>query len=120
VKRERSNTPLQALTLLNDAVFVEAAQALGKRVLSEKKDVPDAERIAFAVKVCLGRSPLAAETERLAKLLDQFRALAAKDEAVAAKLLGSHKPAGVPAPEAAAWVALARTLMNLDEFVTRE
>ena len=120
VRRERSNTPLQALTLLNDQVFVEAAQALGARVLAETPDAPDAARLAFAVKLCLGRAPTGAEADRLAKLLSRFRTLAAQDGAGAAKLLGAHKPAGVPAPEAAAWVALARTLMNLDEFVTRE
>jgi mono/diheme cytochrome c family protein len=120
VKRERSNTPLQALTLLNDAVFVEAAQALAKRVLTEQKDATDAERITRAFRLCLGRAPIEAESERLAKLLGQFRKLTASDPDGAAKLLGSHKPAGVAAPEAAAWVALARTLLNLDEFVTRE
>jgi hypothetical protein len=120
VRRDRSNTPLQALTLLNDAVFVEAAQALGKRVLTESKDATDAERITRTFRLCFGRAPLPAEAERLAKLLDRFRALTAEDPVGAAKLLGAHKPDGVPAPEAAAWVALARTLMNLDEFVTRE
>ncbi len=120
VRRERSNTPLQALTLLNDAVFVEAAQALGKRVLVESKDATDAERITRTFRLCLGRAPLPAESERLAKLFGHFRTLTAADPDGAAKLLGAHKPAGVPAPEAAAWVALARTLMNLDEFVTRE
>ncbi len=120
VRRERSNTPLQALTLLNDAVFVESAQALAKRVLAEKKDATDAERVTRAFRLCLGRAPVHAEADRLAKLLAQFRTLAADDPDGAAKLLGAHKPADVPAPEAAAWVALARTLMNLDEFVTRE
>ena len=120
VRRERSNTPLQALTLLNDAVFVEAAQALGKRVLTEQKDATDADRITRTFRLCFGRLPLEAESERLAKLLTQFRKLTASDPDGAAKLLGSHKPAVVSAPEAAAWVALARTLMNLDEFVTRE
>jgi hypothetical protein len=120
VRRERSNTPLQALTLLNDAVFVESAQALAKRVLAEKKDATDAERVTRAFRLCLGRAPVRAEADRLAKLLGAFRKLAADDPDGAAKLLGPHKPAGVPAPEAAAWVALARTLLNLDEFVTRE
>jgi hypothetical protein len=120
VRRERSNTPLQALTLLNDAVFVEAAQALGQRVLTERKDATDAERLTRAFRLCFGRKPLAEESERLTKLLAQFRKLAANDPAGAAKLLGAHEPVGVPATEAAAWVALARTLMNLDEFVTRE
>jgi hypothetical protein len=120
VRRERSNTPLQALTLLNDTVFVEAAQALGKCVLTEQKDASDSERITRTFRLCFGRAPLPEESERLAKLLAQFRKLAAADPVGAAKLLGAHKPAGVPITEAAAWVVLARTLMNLDEFVTRE
>jgi mono/diheme cytochrome c family protein len=120
VRRERSNTPLQALTLLNDVVFVESAQALAKRILTEQKDATDAERITHAFRLCLGRAPADAESERLVKLLTQFRKLTAADPDGAAKLLGAHKPAGVPATEAAAWVALARTLLNLDEFVTRE
>jgi hypothetical protein len=116
VRRERSNTPLQALTLLNDAVFVEAAQALARRVLSEKAG--DAERLSHAMRLCVGRTPTPAEGERLAKLLATFRELSASADA--AKLVGDHKPAGVELREAAAWVALARTLLNLDEFVTRE
>jgi hypothetical protein len=120
VRRERSNTPLQALTLLNDTVFVEASQALGKRVLTDAKDGTEADRITRAFRLCFGRAPLPSETERLAKLLDRFRELAKADPAGAAKLVGAYKTDGVPAAEAAAWVALARTLMNLDEFVTRE
>jgi hypothetical protein len=116
VRRERSNTPLQALALLNDAVFVEASQALAKRVLTEKAG--DSERLSHAMRFCVGRTPTAAERERLAKLLATFRELSASADA--AKLVGDHKPAGVELREAAAWVALARTLLNLDEFVTRE
>jgi hypothetical protein len=61
-----------------------------------------------------------AETERLVKLLAQFRKLAEVDPKSAAALCGAYAPPGVPAPEAAAWVALCRALLNLDEFVTRE
>jgi hypothetical protein len=118
VRRERSNTPLQALTLLNDAVFVETAQALAKRVLTEKNE--ESERLSHALRLCVGRVPSAAERERLAKLLGEFRELCARSPAEAAKLVGTHKPNGVELAETAAWVALARTLLNLDEFVTRE
>jgi hypothetical protein len=120
VRRERSNTPLQALALLNDTVFVEAAQALGKRVLTEGNGDAEEQRISRAFRLCLGRAPLPAEAARLTKLLEKFRRLTATDEAGATKLLGAHKPAGIPVAEAAAWVALSRTLLNLDEFVTRE
>jgi hypothetical protein len=120
VRRERSNTPLQALTLLNDAVFVECAQALARRVLTEKAEEPGCEQVEYTFRLCVGRAPTDAEARRLLTLLGEFKALAAKDPAGAAKLVGPHKPKGVPAAEAAAWVALARALLNLDEFVTRE
>ncbi|MDW8197227.1 MAG: DUF1549 domain-containing protein [Gemmataceae bacterium] len=120
VRRERSNTPLQALTLLNDAVFVEAAQALGRRILAEHPDATDQQRLRALFRLSLSRNPQPAETERLMKLLDTFRQLAKADAAGAEKLLAAHKPNHVPATEAAAWVAVARTLLNLDEFVTRD
>jgi len=118
VRRERSNTPLQALTLLNDTVFVECAQAFGKRIVEEKTDTK--ERLKHAFQLCVAREPSAMELERLGKLhADLLDACKAKPEA-AEKLLGKMKPKGVDVAEAAAWVALGRTLLNLDEFVTRE
>jgi hypothetical protein len=120
VRRDRSNTPLQALTLLNDAVFVEAAQALGKRAVTETIGKADAVRLRHAFRLCFARTPTAREEERLTRLLGEFRRQAAADPAAAAKLLGKHRPSWTPTTEAAAWVALARTLLNLDEFVTRE
>ncbi len=119
VRRERSNTPLQALTLLNDTVFVECAQAFGKRIVDEKSG--DAkERLRHAFRLCVAREPSSVELERLQALYnDLLSACRAKPEA-AAKLVGKMKPGGADVPEAAAWVALARTLLNLDEFVTRE
>jgi hypothetical protein len=118
VRREKSNTPLQALTLLNDTVFVECAQALGKRIIEEKKGDPR-ERIACAFRLCVSREPSATELNRLLKLHDDLVELCKAKPEEAAKLLGKAKPSGDVA-EAAAWVALARALLNLDEFVTRE
>lgn len=118
VKRERSNTPLQALTLLNDPVFVECAQALGRRVVHEQSGGAD-DRIRHAFRLCMAREPSSIEAARLQELFEQLRQLAADNEQSAIKLVGA-KPAGVDPPEAAAWVALARALLNLDEFVTRE
>jgi hypothetical protein len=106
--------------LLNDAVFVECAQALAKRVLTDSKVDTDAERVTRAFRHCLGREPSDAERDRLLRLLADFRELASADADAAAKLLGPHKPEGIAPAEAAAWVALSRTLLNLDEFVTRE
>jgi hypothetical protein len=120
VRRERSNTPLQALTLLNDQVFVECARALARRVLADTANAPECERVDRAVRLCLGREPVAAERQRLLSLLTDLRKLADEKPAEAANLLGGPPPAGVSPAEAAAWVAVARTLLNLDEFVTRE
>jgi mono/diheme cytochrome c family protein len=119
VRRDRTNTPLQALTLLNDTVFTECAQALGRRIL----DLPAAkveERIDYAFRLCLARRPATSELVLLRGLYEDLVRVCRKQPGEAARLLGKMKPNGVSIPEAAAWVALARTVMNLDEFVTRE
>lgn len=105
VRRERSNSPLQALTLLNDPVFFECAQTLGRALAGEEEASVD-ERLAEGVRRCLGREPRAEEIARLRALFDDQ--LAAAEAATA-----DH-------PEEAAWTVLARVLMNLDEFITRE
>jgi hypothetical protein len=96
-RRNRSNTPLQALHLANDPVFVELADGLGKRIEAEGQ-ADDAGRIAFAFRVCFAREPSAAEAQRLQAYLDARR----------------------KADPKTAWNAVARVLMNLDEFITRE
>jgi mono/diheme cytochrome c family protein len=118
-RRERTNTPLQALTLLNDTVFVECAQALGKRIVDEKPaDVK--ERLRHGFRLCVSREPSALEMVRLERLFNDLLQICRSKPDEAAKLVGKMKPTGAEPAEAAAWVALARTLMNLDEFVTRE
>ena len=115
-RRERSNTPLQALTLLNDPVFFECAQALGQRMFAAAPDAPN--RIQIGFERALGRLPTTAEFERLSELYEsQSRALAAQPER-AAKILGTTK--GTASNDPAACVAVARILLNLDEFLTRE
>jgi hypothetical protein len=120
VRREKTNTPLQALTTLNDAVFVECAQALGKRIIVERPKGDTAERIRHGFRLVLGRSPTAREVARLTRLLDELLDLCRSDPKGAAKLLSKPQPGDMSAPEAAAWVALARVLLNLDEVVTRD
>jgi hypothetical protein len=124
VRRERSNTPLQALTLLNDPVFVECAQALGRRLMTEVPSEPSTstmtERVRRGFRLCLGREPTAAEVDRLTRLYEELHALARAKPEAAAHLLGEKKPRGSETTETAAWVALARAILNLDEFVTRE
>jgi hypothetical protein len=119
VRRERSNTPLQALTLLNDAVFVECAQALGRRIVTEQQGTPQ-ERIRHGLRLCVGREPSAEEMDRLGRLWEQLLRLCREKPEAAARLAGNVKVAEVDVAETAAWVALARMLLNLDEFVTRE
>jgi hypothetical protein len=120
VRRERSNTPLQALTLLNDPVFVECAQALGRRVIEESCcDLPE-ERLRYAFQLCLAREPSDDELAVLVRLHGALLAQCQSQPELAAKLVGSAKaPVAEPA-EAAAWVGISRALLNLDEFVTRE
>src|SRR6185437_14674572 len=115
VRRERSNTPLQALTLLNDTVFVECARTLGRRIAVRTGGTED--RLRYAFRLCLTREPTAHELSRLSRLFEQLRTLCRQNPKEAARLTGAS---GSDASEAAAWVALARTLLNLDEFVTRE
>ncbi len=121
-RRDRSNTPLQALALLNDPVFMECARALGLRVVRECPGGRDS-RIAHAFRLCLARAPSVEETRVLGQVHEEHRALYAADTTAAALLLGadtSSLPPSVAPAEAAAWVAVARTLLNLDEFITRE
>jgi hypothetical protein len=115
VRRERSNTPLQALTMLNDTVFVECARALGRRLATRDGDT--AERIRYAFRLCLSREPTDSERSRLERLFGELRIECRNKPREAGRLAGTKDDAS---PELAGWVALARTMLNLDEFVTRE
>jgi hypothetical protein len=119
VRRERTNTPLQALTLMNDTVFVECAQALGRRIVNDLPTASVGDRVRYGFRLCLSRSPTDNESAVLTKLFETLHENCRRNPEAASKLLGAAKASGDPA-ETAAWVALARTLMNLDEFVTRE
>ncbi len=116
-RRSRSNTPLQSLTLANDQTFVEFAQGLARRILSEA-DGDDTARIQAAFRWCFSREPTPAELQRLLKLLEEQRSAFTTE--VAQKFAPPNLPATVTPTEAAAWTAVARVLINLDEFITRE
>jgi len=117
-RRERTNTPLQALNLLNDPVFFEAAQGLAFRVMRESAG-GFRERLNHAFEVTIGRAATDKEAERLGRFYDDtLKSLAADAKTVAA--LFPNRIDGVPQTEAAAWVELSRVLLNLDEFITRE
>jgi mono/diheme cytochrome c family protein len=120
VRRERSNTPLQALTLLNDPVFFEAARALGFRVAREAPG-SFAARLDRLYQLCLARPPRSGEAAALENLFAQQTALCRNDARAVDELLGGEAvPPAMDRVEAAAWVGIARTVLNLDEFITRE
>lgn len=121
VRRERSNTPLQALTMMNEAVFVEAAQSLALRALKEgPSDV--SKRLHTLFDLVLNRQPRGEELDRLQAFHAEQKARVNGRGKEALHILGSHEKT-VPAAEAveaATLVSTARVLMNLDEFINRE
>jgi hypothetical protein len=116
VRRSRSNTPLQALTTLNEPLFVECARALAAKTLKEGGAADD-ERLAFAFRRCTGRTPSAKEKAVLLDFLaHQKEKLAAAPDRLPS-LTGAKDDA---TPERGAWTAVARVLLNLDETITKE
>jgi Protein of unknown function (DUF1553) len=118
-RRNRSNTPLQALTLLNDQAYLEFAQGLASRVLRESSS-SDAGRIDFAFRLCLGRPARPGEAEVIGRLVERQRASFKLSPQDAKTMAPTVMPPGMEAPEGAAWTTAARALLNLDEFITRE
>ena len=121
--RSRSNTPLQALVLLNDPVYTDAAFAFGKRMLSESPDDTDASRICYGFRVAVSRQPTAREVNLLQKLLNSERqALVANPNKVGA-IMKDHSGIDISesmdSKELAAWYAIAATILNLDETITK-
>lgn len=98
LRRDRSITPMQALTLLNDPIFTEAAQALGGRLRKTAQDRDERLRLGF--QLCLGRLPGAREMDVLTGLVETQSKLGANEDSL--------------------WIGVARTLLNLEEFITRE
>src|SRR4029079_7274862 len=119
--RSRTNTPLQALVLMNDPTYVEAARKLAERALAQGGFTAD-ERIAFTFRLVTARKPSAEEVSVLRRVLDRQLARYRSDPAAAAKLLGageSARDARYDVTEAAAWTMIATTILNLDEAVMR-
>lgn len=119
--RNSSNTPLQALTTLNNEVFVEASQTLALRILHEPSHTTDRERLEFAFQVCLSRLPDERELDQFTELLSASREWYVEHPDEAALMAGSAgDEEAISLSDRAAWTATARILMNLDEFITRE
>jgi hypothetical protein len=129
-ERPRSNTPLQALVLLNDPTFVEAAKALAIRLVTEvqsgEQDVADAEdveaKLHAAFRWTLARPPREAELQLLGELFHAHQTQFQQDPEEAEQLLGVGQlavPEGVDRAALAAWTSVARVVLNLHETVTR-
>ncbi len=120
VKRSRSNTPLQALTLLNDPVYVEAARSFARRIIAERPQADVDGRIAYAFRIALSRSPRENELAVLRNLYDQQLRRHTADPTSAKRLL-DHVPSpdNTTAAEFAAWSAVTSALLNLDETITK-
>lgn len=124
VRRTRSNTPLQALTTLNEPMFLETARALAMKTLREGGKT-DADRMSYAFRRVLARKPTPAESDELLSLLGKqakrFEGganpmdLIAEDPAKPPTL-----PEGATPAQAAAWTTVSRVLLNLDETITKE
>ncbi len=118
--RSTTTTPLQALVLLNDTQFVEAARAFAERALKHPGD--DSARLRWAFEECVSRQPTAAEFAVLSRALNRERARYAANEPAAQKYLAageSLRDQKIPAPEHAAWSQVTSLLLNLSETVTR-
>ncbi|HSG69909.1 MAG TPA: DUF1553 domain-containing protein, partial [Planctomycetaceae bacterium] len=121
IRRIRTNTPLQAFVTLNDPVYVEAAQALGRRIMNEGGSTTD-ERIRFALKLCLVQEPSTSQIETIRNLyqsnLEYFQNNTTEATELATDPLGPLSE-GVPPAEAASWTVVANVLLNLDSVLSK-
>ena len=115
----RTNTPLQALTTLNDPAFFEAAQALAKRMMADAGPDPGA-RAAYGLRRVVSRRPTPQELERLLAFyraeLDRFQ----NDTKAAGEIVKGYSGPSTDIAELAAWTMVSNVLLNLDEAVTKE
>ena len=121
VRRARSNTPLQALTVLNDPEYVEAAEGLARRVTKEGGDTLE-KKLDNAIRLCLARSAKPGELARLRDLFDQERLRYQLEKGAAEKLATQYLGKAGPdddLTELAAWTVVANVLLNLDEMITK-
>jgi hypothetical protein len=121
-ERPQSNIPQQALVLLNDPEFVEAAKAFAVRTLGAKVN-DDASRVAFAFETATGRKPKPEETKVLLGVLRKQRKFYSKESGDAEALLKTGDivpPKNLKAAELAAWTNVCRVMLNLHETMTRQ
>jgi hypothetical protein len=125
VRRSRSNTPLQALTTLNEPIFLDCARALALRAVTEGGDT-DGQRLSYAFRRCLSRQPSEKESSALLALLGKETQRFARNGAnpmsiaVAAPKNPPKLPDKTTPAQLAAWTVVSRVLLNLDETITKE
>jgi mono/diheme cytochrome c family protein len=119
VRRSRSNTPLQALTTLNEPLFLETARALALKTLAEGGRT-DADRLTYAFRRTVARRPSPAESDELLSLLAKQAKRFESGELNPLDFLGGEAPKDAAPAQAAAWTAVSRVLLNLDETITKE
>ncbi len=119
-RRARTNTPLQALVLMNDPTYIEAARKLAEKVI--RADKRPAERIRMAFHIAAARAPSAQEVKLLASLAVQQKAAFAREPENAKKLVrvGESKREVTDEIELAAWTTVASAILNLDEVISKE
>jgi len=121
-RRVRSNTPLQALTTLNDTVFVEAAQSLALRVW-KNGGVDDRSKMNYAFRLCVSREPDQFEMQKLIELLEDQKKYFEGRTAAAVYVTATdpnRMPEDVDLHKVAPWAIVARVLLNMDETITKE
>lgn len=118
-RREQSNTPLQALAIWNDPVFIQCAAHLANRLLKSTAET-EKEKVTLAFKICFSRHPRQAEVDVLLNLLNQSKTIFKSRPQLAENAIrGIKTPNGISISEFGAWFLVARTLINLDEFIVR-
>jgi hypothetical protein len=122
VRRPRTNTPLQALTLLNDPAYLEMALGLAVRIVQDRPDGDAQARIRYAFRRCTGRLPKASEIKALQTLYETERERLRQSPKLAADILVGIQAVPVPGKldkvDLAAWLIIANALLNLDETIS--
>ena len=119
VRRVRTNTPLQALTTLNDEAFFEAARAMAGRILKEAS-TSDESRATFGFRLAVSRTPAPAEVQRIVKSFNDHLSRFRREPNAAAVVIKGYAVPGIDPAEQAAWTLVANAFLNLDEALTKE
>ena len=119
VRRVRTNTPLQALTTLNDPFFFDAARAMAKRMLSEGGKTP-ADFATYGFRLCVARKPTESELKSILAFYRQQLQHYRQDTPAAIQTISAKPGAVKNAPELAAWTMVANVLLNMDETISKE